>query len=126
MLTGHVGRNEACPCGSGKRYKDCHGSLGTAAREMPTESERLLQQALTAYRQQNHIAASESCQRILEIDPDDADAWHLLGAIDLQRGDFVSASLKFGKATAREPARAEFHKNLARAQFGSGLAYRVC
>ena len=121
MLTGHVGRNEACPCGSGKRYKDCHGSLGTAAREMPTESERLLQQALTAYRQQNHIAASENCQRILEIDPDDADAWHLLGAIDLQRGDFVSASLKFGKATAREPARAEFHKNLARAQFGSGL-----
>ena len=22
-----VGRNESCPCGSGKRYKDCHGSL---------------------------------------------------------------------------------------------------
>jgi hypothetical protein len=22
-----VGRNEPCPCGSGKRYKDCHGSL---------------------------------------------------------------------------------------------------
>jgi hypothetical protein len=21
-----VGRNEPCPCGSGKRYKDCHGS----------------------------------------------------------------------------------------------------
>jgi hypothetical protein len=22
-----VGRNEPCPCGSGKRYKDCHGSV---------------------------------------------------------------------------------------------------
>jgi hypothetical protein len=22
-----VGRNEPCPCGSGKRYKDCHGNL---------------------------------------------------------------------------------------------------
>jgi hypothetical protein len=22
-----VGRNEACPCGSGKKYKDCHGRL---------------------------------------------------------------------------------------------------
>jgi hypothetical protein len=22
-----VGRNEPCPCGSGKRYKDCHGTL---------------------------------------------------------------------------------------------------
>ena len=23
-----VGRNEACPCGSGKKYKQCHGKLG--------------------------------------------------------------------------------------------------
>ena len=22
-----VGRNEACPCGSGKKFKQCHGSL---------------------------------------------------------------------------------------------------
>jgi preprotein translocase subunit SecA len=21
----HVGRNEPCPCGSGKKYKQCHG-----------------------------------------------------------------------------------------------------
>ena len=24
---GHVGRNEACPCGSGLKYKHCHGAL---------------------------------------------------------------------------------------------------
>jgi preprotein translocase subunit SecA len=24
---GKVGRNEACPCGSGKKYKHCHGKL---------------------------------------------------------------------------------------------------
>ncbi len=24
---GKIGRNEACPCGSGKKYKQCHGSL---------------------------------------------------------------------------------------------------
>ena len=24
---GKVGRNEACPCGSGKKYKQCHGRL---------------------------------------------------------------------------------------------------
>jgi len=23
---GHVGRNEPCPCGSGKKYKNCHGN----------------------------------------------------------------------------------------------------
>ena len=25
-----VGRNEPCPCGSGKKYKDCHYSEGQA------------------------------------------------------------------------------------------------
>jgi preprotein translocase subunit SecA len=25
---GKVGRNEACPCGSGKKYKHCHGKFG--------------------------------------------------------------------------------------------------
>ena len=25
-----VARNEACPCGSGKKYKHCHGAIGTA------------------------------------------------------------------------------------------------
>jgi preprotein translocase subunit SecA len=26
---GKVGRNEPCPCGSGKKYKQCHGKLGS-------------------------------------------------------------------------------------------------
>ena len=25
--TRKVGRNEACPCGSGKKYKQCHGQI---------------------------------------------------------------------------------------------------
>jgi preprotein translocase subunit SecA len=25
---GRVGRNEPCPCGSGKKYKHCHGQFG--------------------------------------------------------------------------------------------------
>jgi preprotein translocase subunit SecA len=28
VATGKVGRNEPCPCGSGKKYKKCHGELG--------------------------------------------------------------------------------------------------
>jgi preprotein translocase subunit SecA len=24
----HVSRNAPCPCGSGKKYKHCHGKLG--------------------------------------------------------------------------------------------------
>ena len=25
--SGKIGRNEACPCGSGKKYKRCHGAV---------------------------------------------------------------------------------------------------
>lgn len=25
MVHGKIGRNERCPCGSGKKYKKCHG-----------------------------------------------------------------------------------------------------
>jgi preprotein translocase subunit SecA len=33
-----VGRNDPCPCGSGKKYKKCHGSqegAGPAAKQAP-------------------------------------------------------------------------------------------
>jgi hypothetical protein len=35
---GKVGRNEACPCGSGKKYKHCHGASrpSASARASPT------------------------------------------------------------------------------------------
>jgi len=28
---GRVGRNEPCPCGAGKKFKHCHGQVGTTA-----------------------------------------------------------------------------------------------
>jgi len=29
--TPKVGRNDPCPCGSGKKYKKCHGAMDTSA-----------------------------------------------------------------------------------------------
>ena len=26
----HIGRNDPCPCGSGKKYKQCHGKTQAA------------------------------------------------------------------------------------------------
>jgi hypothetical protein len=39
-----VGRNEPCPCGGGKKYKDCHESEGSAYLEklaLDQERERM-------------------------------------------------------------------------------------
>jgi len=30
-----IGRNDPCPCGSGKKYKKCHGAGGTTASGPP-------------------------------------------------------------------------------------------
>ena len=121
MLTAPVGRNDPCPCGSGKRYKECHGSLDSINKETPTDSHSLLQQALAAHQQRNALIAEARCRQILETDPRHPGAWNLLGVIDLDRGDFGSALLKIGKAVESDRTRADFHMNLARAQFGSGL-----
>src|SRR5262245_19436311 len=32
-MTKKIGRNEPCPCGSGKKYKKCHGSFAAQAVE---------------------------------------------------------------------------------------------
>jgi len=38
-----IGRNEPCPCGSGKKYKDCHEKDGSAFLKKLAEKERLRQ-----------------------------------------------------------------------------------
>jgi hypothetical protein len=32
-----IGRNQPCPCGSGKKYKRCHGSHAEAAARLPAQ-----------------------------------------------------------------------------------------
>jgi preprotein translocase subunit SecA len=38
---GKVGRNEPCPCGSGKKYKKCHGRPGAPPLNVPTTETRM-------------------------------------------------------------------------------------
>ena len=50
-----AGRNDPCPCGSGKRYKQCHGALGATARggrgsaARPRDADALVRAALAAH-----------------------------------------------------------------------------
>ena len=59
-----VMRNAPCPCGSGKRYKDCHGSL--APRVLP-----LVQQALAQMQRRDFAAAEASFRQAAQLEPDD-------------------------------------------------------
>jgi glycosyltransferase involved in cell wall biosynthesis len=85
-------RNQPCPCGSGKRYKDCHGAL----RAAPVESERgagtrLLHEALAHQQARRLDDAQKLYEQALALLPDAADGWHMLGVIALEHGNFAAA-----------------------------------
>ncbi len=39
MIVAPASRNARCPCGSGRRYKDCHGALGAAAPAVDADAD---------------------------------------------------------------------------------------
>ena len=59
-----IGRNEKCPCGSGKKYKRCCGLKPAATRPIPVDS-----QPVTLMRNVKEIqqAATEKRQHIIEL-----------------------------------------------------------
>ena len=48
---GKVGRNDPCPCGSGKKYKKCCGREATTVPEPPPFDQRLMERNLLAIKQ---------------------------------------------------------------------------
>jgi tetratricopeptide (TPR) repeat protein len=91
-----AGRNDPCPCGSGKRYKSCHGALGQTATAgdgaAPTVDARV-RQALALHQRGDAVAAEAIYREVLATAPDHPQA-------QLQRSI---------AAVANEP---EFHNNL--------------
>ena len=89
-------RNQPCPCGSGKRYKECHGKVGDAVPLAPltdaqTTCRQLMAEAL-AHQQARRLADAERLYRAaLARVPDEPDALHMLGVIRYERGDLAEA-----------------------------------
>jgi glycosyltransferase involved in cell wall biosynthesis len=89
------GRNQPCPCGSGRRYKDCHGALGGGpadpAAHARAEGTRLLHEALAHQQGKRLDDARRLYEQGLALLPDAADGWHMLGVIALERDDIEAA-----------------------------------
>ncbi len=80
-------RNDPCPCGSGKRYKHCHGSAeqpGVTAAPVATAMDIALQ-GLAAQQAGDVSAAIALYRKSIELDPDNADALHMLGVSHMQQ-----------------------------------------
>jgi protein O-GlcNAc transferase len=104
-----VSRTSRCPCGSGKRYKDCHGTL-QAGRDPPARADSSLREAQVAFAAGRHRDAAASLRRLLEFAPDNVAAWILLGEC-LKPTDDAAASEAWWRALDLDPENAEasFH-----------------
>ena len=101
-------RNEPCPCGSGKRYKDCHGKLDAA----PPTIEALLQRALAAHQQQRLDEAERDYIAVLARDATNAVAMHYMGLAGWQRGKIEEAESLMRRSLELDASIPDFHNNL--------------
>ena len=75
-------RLQACPCGSGKRYKHCCGEIDTLSKPNASRSFRsIMESALTAQRVNELESAERLYLEALELRGDDPDALHMLGVV---------------------------------------------
>ena len=88
-----VSRTAPCPCGSGRRYKDCHGSLSSpvAPPDNGVRAHQLALQALNAQQRQDLTQAKALYEQALTLYPDHADALHMLGMVHYELGDTTAA-----------------------------------
>jgi Flp pilus assembly protein TadD len=102
-----AGRNDPCPCGSGKRFKHCHGSL-----DAPLSADAISNRALLAHRRGDLAAAESDYRAVLAQAPDHPLALHYLGVIAYQRGRSSDALPLLERAAQLRPDEPEFHNNL--------------
>ena len=124
-----AGRNDPCPCGSGKRYKNCHGALGASAPPPDAASapsaaalDQRVQQAIAMHRQGDTAVAERIYREVLAVQPGHPLAQHFLGVILYQRQDVAAALPLLRRSVEAVPTEPEFHNNLGLALTAAGRA----
>ncbi|CAH1090699.1 glycosyltransferase [Candidatus Nitrotoga sp. 1052] len=75
-------RLQACPCGSGKRYKHCCGEVDTLPKPIASSSFRSIMESALAAQRANELESAERLYlEALELRGDDPDALHMLGVV---------------------------------------------
>ncbi len=78
-----AGRNDPCPCGSGRKFKQCHGSLSAAgsAAPAPPDPEAQVRAALAAHMKGDIDGAERGYRAVLAAAPENPLAMHYLGVV---------------------------------------------
>jgi tetratricopeptide (TPR) repeat protein len=93
-----TGRNDPCPCGSGKKYKKCHLAADQGAVAAPAaapDPEEMLATGWRLFEQRRPGAAEKLFRSALALRPEWADALAGIGLARLQSGDNEGARQEF-------------------------------
>ena len=106
MTTNKIGRNDQCPCGSGKKYKQCCEQKGAAPKQSALGNfnpQHALQTAMAQHQAGNLVPAEALYKQVLQAAPNQPDALHLLGLIAKQKGDLKTANQLMRKDLSVNP-----------------------
>ena len=109
-----MGRNDPCPCGSGLRYKQCHGALAAAMPAVAPGAlspDALAGRGLEAHKGGDLDAAEQDYRAAIARAPDHAVALHYLGVVLYQRNRLAEAMPLLDRAAALSPEEPEYHNN---------------
>jgi tetratricopeptide (TPR) repeat protein len=111
---GAAGRNDQCPCGSGKKYKKCHLAADEAATIVPPtppDAKELLTNGWRLFEQRRPGAAEKEFRAALELDATLQDAHVGIGMARLSAGNSEGAKEELtAVAAAGEAELAKFAK----------------
>src|SRR5215472_15576957 len=93
---GAVARNAPCPCGSGKRYKECHGATGSAARQW-------VERGLAELKRRDLAAAEASLLEANRVAPDDFRILANLGTVYVRQRRLSEADSMLSCALSLAP-----------------------
>jgi tetratricopeptide (TPR) repeat protein len=116
-----VGRNDRCPCGSGKRYKECHGALragrlpttGPVVERAQQDRVPLMHKALMLQQEGRLADAILNYETVVSQEPANFDALHMLGVAWFLSNQLDRAEHYVRRALAIRPDIVAAQSNLA-------------
>ncbi|MEP7183942.1 MAG: tetratricopeptide repeat protein [Betaproteobacteria bacterium] len=124
MVAVPASRNAPCPCGSGRRYKDCHGALAAAGPDATAAASgdgEVHFNRGNVLRERGDVAgAIAAYEAALAADPGQPATLNNLGLAHAAAGDAERAAASFRAAVDADPDNADALANLADALFARG------
>jgi len=120
-------RNAPCPCGSGKRYKDCHGALAAATghRDVMSDVQTLLERGRKSLAAGDVSSAEAYWRETLVAEPDNAEANFHLANRQRESGNARGAIEGYERALRSAPGNAGVLNNLGLALEALGETERA-